>query len=251
MTTSDVWDEETAQRYDALWAEMFAPDVLDPAVDFLAGLAGSGPALELAIGTGRVAIALVACGIPVTGIELSQPMVDQLRRKVPAGQLPVFVGDMATTRVPGRFPLVYVVWNSIGNLRTQDEQVECFRNAARHLEPGGRFVIELSVPGIRRLSPGQSAVPFEVTDRHVGFDTYDLVTQQGTSHHYWRREDASTRYGSSNFRYIWPAECDLMARLAGLEPEQRLADWRGTPFTSDSESHVSVWRKPLGAPGES
>lgn len=246
MTTSDLWDEEAAQRYDALSAEMFAPDVLDPAVDFLARLAGSGSALELAIGTGRVAIPLVARGIPVTGIELSQPMVDQLRRKAPAEQLPVVVGDMATTRVPGRFALVYVVWNSIGNLRTQDEQVECFRNAARHLEPGGRFVIELWVPGIRRFPPGQSAVPFEVTDRHVGFDTYDLVTQQGTSHHYWRREDGSTRYGFSNFRYIWPAECDLMAKLAGLEPEQRLADWRGTAFTSDSESHVSVWRKPLG-----
>ena len=127
----------------------------------------------------------------------------------------------------------------------QAEQVECFRNAARHLAAGGRFVVELWVPGIRRFPPGQAAVPFEVTDRHVGFDTYDMVTQQGTSHHYWRLEDGSTRYGAGNFRYIWPAECDLMARLAGLEPEQRLADWHGTPFTSDSESHVSVWRKPI------
>lgn len=247
MTTSDLWDEETAQRYDAMSAEMFAPHVLDPAVDFLAHLAESGPALELAIGTGRVAIPLAARGVSVAGIELSQPMVDQLRRKVSAEELPVVTGDMATTTVTGRFSLVYVVWNSIGNLRTQDEQVQCFRNAARHLSPGGRFVVELWVPGIRRFPPGQAAVPFEVTDDHTGFDTYDMVTQQGTSHHYWRLDDERTRYGYSNFRYIWPAECDLMARLAGLELEQRLADWHGAPFTSESKSHVSVWRKPLVA----
>lgn len=250
MTSSDLWDEDTAQSYDDLSAEMFAPQVLDPAVDFLAQLAGPGPALELAIGTGRVAIPLAARGLSVTGIELSQPMVDRLRRKVSAQELPVVTGDMATTAVPGRFSLVYVVWNSIGNLCTQEEQVQCFRNAARHMSPGGRFVVELWVPGIRRFPPGQAAVPFEVTDRHVGFDTYDMVTQQGTSHHFRRLDDGSTRYGYSNFRYIWPAECDLMARLAGMELEQRVADWHGAPFTSDSESHVSVWRKPLVAPDQ-
>jgi SAM-dependent methyltransferase len=250
MTSSDLWTEDDAERYDQASAEMFAPDVLDPAVDFLARLAGSGPALELAVGTGRVAVPLAARGVPVTGIELSQPMVDRLRRKVPAEELPVVTGDMATTTVPGRFSLVYVVWNSIGNLRTQDEQVQCFRNAARHLSPGGRFVVELWVPGIRRFPPGQVAVPFQVTDRHVGFDTYDMVTQQGTSHHYRRRDDGSASYGSSNFRYIWPAECDLMARLAGLALEQRVADWSGAPFTSDSPSHVSVWRKPLDGSDE-
>lgn len=249
MTSSDLWSEETARRYDDSSAEMFAPEVLGPAVDFLARLAGSGPALEFAIGTGRVAIPLVERGIPVTGIELSQPMADQLRRKISADELPVAVGDMATTTVPGRFSLVYVVWNSIGNLRTQDEQVECFRNAARHLAPGGRFVIELWVPGIRRFPPGQSAVPFTVTDTYAGLDTYDMVTQQGTSHHYRQLEDGSVRYSYSNFRYIWPAECDLMARLAGLTLEQRVAGWDGAPFTSDSESHVSVWRKPLDGPG--
>ena len=248
MTSSDLWDEDTAERYDEITAEMFAPHVLDPAVDFLARLAGSGPALEFAIGTGRVAIPLAARGISVTGIELSQPMVDRLRRKVPAEKLPVVVGDMTTTVVPGHFSLVYVVWNGIGNPRTQDEQVQCFRNAARHLSPGGRFVIELWVPGIRRFPPGQSGVPFAVTDRHVGFDTYDMVTQQGTSHHYRRLDDGSTRYGFSNFRYIWPAECDLMARLAGLTLEQRVADWDEAPFTSDSESHVSVYRKPVDLP---
>jgi SAM-dependent methyltransferase len=242
-----LWGEDTAKRYDDLSAGMFAPQVLEPAVEFLAQLAGSGPALEFAIGTGRVAIPLAARGISVTGIELSQSMVNQLRHKVSAEELPVLIGDMATTTVPGKFSLVYVVWNTIGNLRTQDEQVQCFRNAARHLLPGGRFVIELWVPGIRQFPPGQSAVPFEVTDRHVGFDTYDMVTQQGTSHHYWRLDDGSLHYGDSNFRYIWPAECDLMARLAGLTLEQRVADWTEAPFTSDSESHVSVWRKPLDA----
>jgi SAM-dependent methyltransferase len=244
MTSSDLWDEETAARYDESAADKFAPEVLDPTVGFLARLAGSGPALELAIGTGRVAIPLTARGVPVTGIELSEPMVAQLRRKVPEAELPVVVGDMATTRAPGEFTLVYLVWNSIGNLRTQEEQVECFRNAAQHLLPDGRFVIELWVPPIRRLPPGQLAVPFDIGERHLGFDTYDLTTQQGTSHHYWPADDGTTRYGASNFRYIWPAECDLMARLAGLELEQRVADWDGSPFTADSESHVSVWRKP-------
>ncbi|NUO56224.1 MAG: class I SAM-dependent methyltransferase [Hamadaea sp.] len=243
MTSSDLWDQATAERYEETSAAMYAPDVLDPAVDFLAELAGSGAALEFAIGTGRVAVPLRARGVPVSGIELSQPMVDQLRKSASAEEIPVVVGDMATTTVPGQFSLVYLVWNSIGNLRTQDEQVECFRNAARHLVPGGHFVIELWIPGIRRFPPGQTAVPFDVSEGHVGFDTYDMVTQQGTSHHYYRYADGSTRYGASNFRYIWPAECDLMARLAGMEPVRRVADWSGAPFTSDSESHVSVWRK--------
>lgn len=243
MTSSDVWDEPTARRYDDDAAEMFAPEVVDPAVDLLAGLADGGPALEFAVGTGRVAIPLAARGVAVSGIELSQPMVDQLRRKAAGRRISVTVGDMATVRVPDQFSLVYLVWNTIGNLRTQQEQVQCFGNAARHLAPGGRFVVELWVPGIRRLPPGQTAVPFTVTDRYVGFDTYDLATQQGTSHHYRRREDGSVRYAHSNFRYIWPAECDLMAQLAGLSLERRTADWVGAPFTSDSESHVSVWRK--------
>jgi SAM-dependent methyltransferase len=242
MTSSDLWDAETAERYDEASAFMFAPDVLEPAVRFLADLAGDGPALELAIGTGRVAIPLVERGVPVSGIELSQPMADQLRKK--RSDIPVVVGDMATTTVPGQFTLVYLVWNSIGNLRTQDEQVACFRNAAHHLAPGGRFVIELWVPGIRRFPPGQAAVPFHVGQRHVGLDTYDMTTQQGTSHHYRRHDDGTVTYGASNFRYIWPAECDLMAQLAGMGLERRVADWNGDPFTNDSESHVSVWRKP-------
>lgn len=240
MTSSDLWDAETAATYDESSAFMFEPAVLDPAVDFLADLAGDGAALELAIGTGRVAIPLADRGVPVAGIELSQPMVDQLHRKRP--ELPVVVGDMATASVPGEFSLVYVVWNSIGNLRTQAEQVACFRNAARHLAPGGRFVVELWVPGIRRFPPGQQAVPFHVGEHHVGLDTYDMATQQGTSHHYTRQPDGTVTYGASNFRYIWPAECDLMAQLAGMELESRSADWRGEPFTNDSQSHVSTWR---------
>jgi SAM-dependent methyltransferase len=241
VTSSDHWDAETAATYDESSAFMFAPEVLDPAVDFLAALAGGGAALELAVGTGRVAIPLADRGVPVSGIELSQPMTDQLHRK--RADFPVVVGDMATTRVPGAYGLVYVVWNSIANLRTQAEQVACFRNAAAHLEPGGRFVVELWVPGIRRFPPGQAAVPFHVGSHHVGLDTYDMTTQQGTSHHYRRHEDGTVTYGASNFRYIWPNECDLMAQLAGMSLERRVADWHGAPFTTDSEGHVSVWRK--------
>jgi len=241
MSSSDYWDAETAASYDTGSAHMFDPAVLDPAVDFLADLAGDGPALELAIGTGRVAIPLVDRGVPVTGIELSQPMVDQLHRKRP--DLPVVIGDMATATAPGTFALVYVVWNSLGNVRTQSGQVDCFRNAARHLAPGGHFVVELWVPQLRRFPPGQAAVPFHVGAHHAGFDTLDLVTQQGTSHHYWREDDGTVRYAASNHRYVWPAELDLMARLAGLEPIRRVADWHGRPVTADSESAVSVGRR--------
>ena len=213
-----------------------------PRSNFLTDLAGDGAALEFAMGTGRVAIPLVERGVPVSGVELSQPMVDQLHGSGPTSRS--WWATWRRARCPGEFSLVYVVWNSIGNLRTQAEQVACFRNAARHLAPGGRFVIELWVPGIRRFPPGQAAVPFHVGRHHVGFDTYDMTTQQGTSHHYRRHADGSVTYGASNFRYIWPAECDLMAQLAGMDLECRVADWHGSPFTNDSESHVSVWRKP-------
>jgi SAM-dependent methyltransferase len=247
VTSSDYWSADDAARYDESSAFMFASDVLDPAVDFLADLAGDGAALELAIGTGRVAIPLLDRGVSVAGIELSQPMTDRLLAKRPDAH--VVVGDMATATVPallGTCSLVYVVWNSLGNLRTQEAQVECFANAAAHLALGGRFVVELWIPGIRRMPPGQQAVPFHIGSRHVGFDTYNLVKQQGTSHHYTHREDG-LRYDASNFRFAWPSELDLMGRLAGMERERRYADWDRSDFTSDSEKHVSVWRKPLAA----
>jgi SAM-dependent methyltransferase len=241
--TSEVWGENQAERYDTDQPGMFAPEVLDPTVDFLAGLAGSGAALEFAIGTGRVGIPLAARGVPVTGIELSESMAAQLRRNVAESELPLIIGDMSTTTVDGEFALVYLVFNTISNLRTQAEQVQCFKNAARHLSPGGRFVIELWVPPIRGLAPGQQTVAMDVRDGHASFDTYDLATQQCTSHHYDRDSDGTVRYGSGDFRYIWPAECDLMAQLAGLELESRFADWRRNTFTAESSSHISVWRK--------
>lgn len=241
MTSSEVWDAETARTYDEDSADMFAPDVLDPTVDLLAELAAGGPALELAVGTGRVAVPLAARGLDVSGIELSEPMAARLRART--SEVPVTIGDMATTRVGDGFALVYLVFNTISNLRTQDEQVACFENAAAHLAPGGRFVVELWVPPLRRLPPGQLAAPFDVSEGHLGFDTYDLVTQECVSHHY-RRDGSAIRYGAGRFRYAWPAELDLMARIAGLRPESRWADWRRAPYTSESTSHVSVWRKP-------
>ena len=244
MTSSDLWDADAARRYDDASSPMFSPEILGPTVNFLAELTGDGQALELAIGTGRVAVPLLERGVPVAGIELSEPMVEKLRRKASATEIPVVVGDMATTQVEGVFSLVYLVFNTLGNLRTQEEQVACFRNAARHLAPGGHFVIELWVPGIRRFPPGQTAVPFEVTEHHTGFDTYDMTTQQGTSHHYSREPDGTYRYSTSNFRYVWPAECDLMAQLAGLEPAGRWADWTRSAFTSESDSHISAYRLP-------
>jgi SAM-dependent methyltransferase len=244
MSSSDLWDEETARRYDETSAAMFEPEVLDPAVDRLAELAGDGPALELAIGTGRVAVPLVARGVPVSGVELSAPMAAQLHRKVDPATVPVTVGDMATAVVDGEFSLVFVVWNSLGNVRTQDEQVAVFANAARHLRPGGRFVVELGIPQLRRLPPGQRGVPFDVSEEHTGLDTYDPVTQQAISHHFSREPDGRYRYGVHHFRYVWPSELDLMARLAGMELESRWADWRRTPFTAESTGHVSVWKLP-------
>src|SRR5215813_7947180 len=184
MRQDDIWDSEAAQRYDTPGTGMFAPEVLDPAVDLLAALAGDGPALEFAIGTGRVAIPLAARGVPVTGIELSQPMIDQLRTKADESTIPVIVGDMATSTAPGVYPLVYLVFNTISNLLTQAEQVACFRNAARHLLPGGRFVIELWVPELRKLPPGQQATVWRCDPGYIGLDTYDLPQQHVVSHHF-------------------------------------------------------------------
>ncbi|PJM98674.1 SAM-dependent methyltransferase [Streptomyces sp. CB01201] len=246
MTSSELWSREAADRYDAGETEMSSAAVLGPTIAFLAEVAGDGRALEFAIGTGRVGVPLRESGVPVAGIELSEHMAAVLRRKIDEDTLPVVIGDMATTVVPGEFALVYLVYNTLSNLLTQEEQVECFRNAARHLRPGGRFVIELGVPPLRFLPPGQVAVPFDVSERHLGFDTFDLVRQVLVSHHFTRDgDDGSYRRDRSQHRYAWPAELDLMARIAGLELERRVADWDGTPFTQDSGKHISVWRKPL------
>ncbi|MBW3358521.1 class I SAM-dependent methyltransferase [Streptomyces microflavus] len=245
MTSSELWTRATADRYDAEEAENSSATALGLALAFLAELAGDGRALEFAIGTGRVGIPLRERGVPVVGIELSEHMAAVLRRKADEDTLPVTIGDMATTVVPGGFTLVYLVYNTISNLLTQDEQVDCFRNAARHLEPGGRFVIELLVPPLRFLPPGRTVVPFDVSERHLGFDTVDLVEQMLVSHHFTRDgDDGRYRRADSRHRYAWPAELDLMARIAGLELERRVADWDGAPFTQDSAKHISVWRKP-------
>ncbi|MFB8766980.1 class I SAM-dependent methyltransferase [Nocardiopsis alba] len=239
-----TWDAETAAEYDTPGEGMFAPERLGPTVERLAVLAEGGAALEFAVGTGRVAIPLVERGVPVTGIELAEAMLARLREKAGETALPVTVGDMATTRVPGDFTLVYLVYNTIGNLLEQDEQVECFRNAARHLRPGGRFVVELGVPDLRRLSPGQEGALFAAEDGYIGLDTYDVARQHLVSHHFRFGEGREARLLRCAQRYVWPAELDLMARLAGFVLESRHADWEGAAFTSESRSHVSVYRLP-------
>lgn len=234
----DHFGEEIAAGYDA--SEMFDPSVVDPAVDLLAGLAGDGAALELGVGTGRIAIPLAQRGVPVHGIDLSPAMISQLQRKPAARQIGVTMGDFATTRVAGAFRLVYLVYNGIENLTTQDQQVECFANAARHLEPEGCFVIEVEVPPLQRLPPGETARPFEITSTHLGFDELDVACQRGVSHHYWVAS-GQLRVFSMPYRYVWPSELDLMARLARLTLRDRWSDWDRTPFTADSRRHVSVW----------
>ncbi len=242
MRQDEIWDVEAAENYDTPGTGMFAPEVLGPTIDRLAALANGGRVLEFAIGTGRVAIPLAERGVSVTGIELSQPMVDRLRAKVGEETIPVVMGDMATATAPGTYTLVYLVFNTISNLLTQAEQVACFRNAARHLAPGGRFVIELGVPGLRRLPPGQPGVVFAAEPGYVGVDGYDLLHQHLVSYHFRFGEGREARVFSSPHRYIWPAELDLMAQLAGMELETRHADWPGSQFTGESRSHVSVYR---------
>jgi SAM-dependent methyltransferase len=244
MEQKDIWDADAAQRYDTPGTGMFAPEVLEPTVDRLARLAEGGAALEFAIGTGRVAVPLAGRGVPVTGIELSRPMVEQLRTKADEATIPVIIGDMATTTAPGEYTLVYLVFNTISNLLTQAEQVECFRNAARHLGPGGRFVIELWVPELRKLPPGQAATVWQSEPGYIGLDTYDVLRQHVVSHHFHFDDSRQAQLFRSPHRYIWPAELDLMAQLAGFELESRHADWDGAAFTAESRSHVSVYRIP-------
>ena len=244
-TSSEIWDEATAAAYHQDYAREFAPQVVGPAVDSLERLAAGGRALEFAIGTGRIGIPLAQRGVPVSGIELSAPMVARLRAHVGENALPVVIGDMATATAPGDFSLVFLVFNSISNLQTQPEQVACFRNAARHLQPGGRFVLELWVPNLQGAAPGTGAVAREVRDGHASFDTYDLATQACTSQTFSRDTDGNLRHDIGHFRYLWPSECDLMAALAGLVLEARTENWAGDPFSSASAQHISVWRKPV------
>ena len=238
----NYFDERIAKGYEAKWPESFEPAVVDPAVSFLADLAGSGAALELGIGTGRIALPLNQRGITVHGIELSPAMVAQLRAKPGTEDIAVTIGDFATARVDGSFKLAYLVRNTITNLTTQDAQVQCFRNVAAHLEPGGCFVIEVYVPELQRLPPGETIHAFTVTPTHLGFEEYDVATQIAFSHHYWV-VDGRLETFSAPFRYVWPSELDLMARLAGMTLRERWSSWEREPFTSDSRSHISVWEK--------
>lgn len=237
-----VWGADVARSYDRSSAGMFAPEVVGPTVEFLRRIAADGPALEFAIGTGRIGLALAEAGVAVSGIEFSEAMAAELAAKPGGEAVPVVVGDMASTRVPGEFALVYLVYNTITNLLTQEQQVACFENAAAHLRPGGAFVIETFVPRLRQLVPGERYQPFEVTDTHLGFDEIDTVTQLLVSHHYDFANGAATTF-SSPHRYVWPSELDLMAMHAGLRLDQRWADWTRAPFTAGSAGHVSVWRK--------
>jgi len=234
---TDFFAGDIAQRYDESTGPYFDPAAIEAAVDFLLPLARGG-ALELAIGTGRIAVPLAQRGVHVAGIDLSPDMVAELRRKTE--EIPVEIGDMTTTSVEGTFSLVYIVFNSIFNLRTQELQVACFENAAAHLAPGGVFVVELMVPEVQRLPRGDKFLLFDVSADHVGFDEFDLVTQGLTSNHY---DPQKGTYSTFPGRYIWPAELDLMARLAGMELCERWADWDRSPFTAESTKHVSVWQK--------
>jgi SAM-dependent methyltransferase len=238
----NYFDERIAKAYDAKWDYLAEPAVVDPAVNFLAELAGTGAALELGIGTGRLALPLSRRGVAVHGIELSTAMVAQLRAKPGADTIGVTIGDFATTRVGGTFTLAYLVRNTIANLTTQDQQVACFGNVAAHLEPGGCFVIEVYIPELQRLPPGETIHAFTVTPTHLGFEEYDVATQIAYSHHYWM-VDGKLETFSAPFRYVWPSELDLMARLAGMTLRERWSSWDREPFTSDSRSHVSVWEK--------
>ena len=239
----DHFGPRVAERFDERYGYQADPDVVDPIVAFLADVARGGDALELGIGTGRIALPLARRGVRVHGIDLSEAMVARLRAKPGGEEIGVTIGDFATTRVDGTFALAYLVANTIMNLTTQEEQVACFRNVADHLEPGGCFVIEVGVPGLRRLPPGETFQPFDVSPNHLGFDEYDVARQGLVSHHYWI-EEGTVEVLSPPFRYVWPSELDLMAQLAGMTLRERWENWTRGAFTSESAKHVSVWVKP-------
>ena len=239
-----LWDEKTASQYDTPGKEMFSDDVVIPTVRFLEKLAVNGQALEFAIGTGRIAIPLANKGIKVSGIDFSKAMVDQLRKKIDVEKLPVTIGDMTTTKIKGQFSLVYLVFNGISNLLTQHAQINCFKNAAAHLDKGGRFVIELWIPELRKLPPGQEAVVWSVETGYIGLDSYDLINQHVISHHFKFDQDGNkVELRRSKHRYVWPSELDLMANLAGFKLENRYSGWDYDPFDVEKRSHISVYIK--------
>jgi SAM-dependent methyltransferase len=235
--------ERVAATYDDQESAMFSSVTVDAVADVLAELAHGGRALELGIGTGRIALPLARRGVPVHGIDMSRAMVARLHAKPGGDAIGVTIGDFATTKVDGAFSLAYLVFNTIMNLTTQEAQVACFRNVAAHLEPGGCFVIEVHIPQLRRLPPGQNVLPFHVSPRGWAYDIYDFATQAMSSN-YVEIVDGRGEYNSIPFRYVWPAELDLMAQLAGLRLRARWDGWTREPFTSDSDQHVSVWEKP-------
>ena len=237
----NYFGEDVAARYDENIGEWGDPRVVESTVEFLAELSGGGAALELGIGTGRIALPLMARGVRVAGIDLSEAMVTRLRAKPGGEDITVVIGDFATTRVEGAFSLAYVVFNTIMSLRTQEAQIACFENVARHLQSGGCFVAEVMLPELQRLPPGEKFLPFDVSPEHLGFDEYDTVQQRLTSHHYY---PADGTYSTFPCRYVWPAELDLMARLAGMRLRERWSDWTRSPFTAESMKHISVWEKP-------
>lgn len=230
------FDEWVAARYEVLWPELFDPAVINPAVDFLAALCPAGAALEMGVGTGRIAAPLSRCGVDVHGIELSPAMASRANRS----RVQVTIGDFATVTLDRQFDVVYLLRNTITNLTTQDEQIQAFRNAAAHLRPGGAFVVENYVPELRRLPPGVTTHVFINTPKHFGYEEYDVATQIAVSHHQWTIDGEPRRF-SSPHRYVWPSELDLMARLAGLTLRERWADWHRSPFTGESRNHISVW----------
>jgi SAM-dependent methyltransferase len=241
---SIVWDQETAEVYDATYAYESVPSVVDPMVDLLMEFAGGGPVLEFAVGTGRIALPLSARGVPVYGIELSPHMVEQLQRKPGAEAIAVVIGDMAKERLSGSFELVYVVANSIMNLTTQEEQLGVFANAAAHLAPGGHFVVELIVPQLRRVPPSETGWIFKMDPNHVGIETFDDVANQVAWSHHWKVVDGRFVHHSAPYRYIWPSELVLMAKMAGMDLEDRWGGWDRSPFTSDSGKQVALFTKP-------
>jgi SAM-dependent methyltransferase len=234
--------EEVAARYDESSAEMFASAVVEPTVDFLAELVRDGRALELGIGTGRIALPLAGRGVSVHGIELSKAMVARLREKPGGEEIGITIGDFATATADGAFSLAYLVFNTINNLTTQEAQAACFRNVARHLEPGGRFVVEVGVPGLRHIPPGETFHVFDASRTHWGIDEYDVQNQGLVSHHF-SLIGGRWQLLSMPFRYVWPSELDLMAELAGMTLRERWSDWHRGPFTSESQKHISVWER--------